>query len=131
MIFGTRKKLKSKTGSCVIKCNDGTHLHKVDKMKYLGVYLDPELSFKAHIDYVLRKVNFGIKNLYQSHNCFTHNIRKKLASQLILPILDYCDVVYQNASKSDLSPINTAFNRLAHLSSDVLSLLITAQCMNN
>ena len=37
MIFGTREKLKSNPISCVLTCNDGTPLHKVDKIKYLGV----------------------------------------------------------------------------------------------
>ena len=32
--------------------------------------------------------------------------------QLILPLFDYCDVVYQNASKTDLVPLTTAYNRL-------------------
>ncbi len=35
-----------------------------------------------------------------------------LATQLILPIMDYCDVIYQNAHKSDLASLNTAYNRL-------------------
>ena len=112
MIFGTRQKLKSNPGSCVIICNHGTSLHKVDKIKYLGVWLDSELSFKSHINHVLRKVNFGINVLHRSRNCFTCSVRKKIASQLILPILDYCDVVYQNAFKSYLVPLNTAHNRL-------------------
>ena len=43
MISGTRQKLKSNPSSCVITCNDGTPLHKVDKIKYLGVWLDSKL----------------------------------------------------------------------------------------
>ena len=89
IIFGTRQKLKSKPGSCVITCNDGSSLHKVDKIKYLGVWLDTELSFKLHIKQVLRKVNFGINVLYRARNCFTYSVCIKLASQLILPIIDY------------------------------------------
>lgn len=104
IIFGTIQKLKSKSGSCVINCNDGFSLHKVDKIKYLGVWLDTELSFTLHIEQVLRKVNFGINILYRARNCFTRSVRIKLASQLILPIIDYCDVVYQNAFNADLVP---------------------------
>ncbi len=40
------------------------------------------------------------------------SIGKKIAAQLKLPIMDYCDTVYQNAHKSDLVPLNTACNRL-------------------
>lgn len=112
MLFGTRQKLKSNPSSCVINCNDGSPLHKVDTFKYLGVWLDSELTFKPHINQLLRKVNFGINMLYRSRNCFSFNVRKKLATQLILPIIDYGDVIYQSAHKSDLTSLNVAYNRL-------------------
>lgn len=108
MIFGSREKLKSNSTFCVVSCIDGTPLHKVDHIKYLGVWLDSELSFKSHINHV----NIGIGTLYRSQKCFTYSVRKKLASQLILPFIDYCDVVYQTASKSDLAPLNIACNRV-------------------
>lgn len=44
------------------------------QFKYLGLWLDPELRFKPHIDYVLKKVYFGIGVLYQSRNSFTLNV---------------------------------------------------------
>ena len=112
MIFGSKHKLKSISDTCVITCNDGTPLHRVDKFKYLGVWLDPTLSFKSHISHLLRKVHFGLNVLYKSKNSFTRSIRKKLITQLIFPILDYCDVVYHNASNSDLAPLNIVYNRI-------------------
>lgn len=112
MIFGSRQKLKSKACSCAVLCKDSTILQKVDAIKYLGVWLDSELSFKSHINHVLRKVNMGINTLYRSRSCFSYSVRKKLVSQLILPFFDYCDVVYQTAAKSDLESLNTAYNRI-------------------
>ncbi len=76
MIFGTKQKLKSKPGSCVINCNDGSPLHKVNSSKYLGVWLDSELTFKPHLNHLLRKVNFGINMLYHSRNCFSFSVCK-------------------------------------------------------
>ena len=75
MIFGTRQKLKSEPDSCIITCSDCTPLLQVEKFKYLGVWLDSELSFKPHIDHVLRKVNYGINVLYRSRNCFTQSVQ--------------------------------------------------------
>ncbi len=40
------------------------------------------------------------------------SIWKKIAEELLLPIMDHCDTVYQNALKSDLASLNTAYNRL-------------------
>ena len=112
MIFGSNSKLKSISDSCKISCNDGTILQNVDKVKYLGVWLDSTMTFKTHIDYVVRKVNCRINMLYRSRNCFTYSVRKKLAMQLIFPILDYCDVVYISASKSVLAPLTKVYNRI-------------------
>lgn len=112
MIFGSRYKLNSKTCSCVISCKDGTPLHRVDTIKYLGVWLDSKLSFKPHINHVLRKVNVGMSILHRSRNCFSYSVRKKLVVQLIFPFFDYCDVVYQTALKSDLVSLNSAYNRI-------------------
>ncbi len=110
MIFGSRQKLASKSSSCAILCKYGTSL--LETIKYLGVWLDSELSIKSHINHILHKINFGISTLHRSRNSFSYSVRKKLASQIILPILDYCDVVYQTASNVDLAPLNTAYNRL-------------------
>ena len=112
MVFGTRQSLKSKSNNLIIKCNDDTLLHRVDQIKYLGLWLDSELSFKLHIEHISRKINFGTSVLFRSRNCFTLNIRQKLASQLILPFFDYADVVYQTASKTNLLPLTTAYNNL-------------------
>ena len=112
MVFGTKHNLKSKSNNLIITCNDGMNLHRVEHFKYLGLWLDSELTFKPHTDSILRKINFGISVLFRSQNCFTLNVRRKLALQLILPFFDYADVVYLNTSKTNLRPLNTAYNRL-------------------
>jgi len=113
MVFGTRCTLKAKTNNLIITCNDGTSLNEVDKVKYLGLWLDSELTFKSHIDYLLHKINFATCVLFRSRNCFTLSVRN---TQLILPFFDYADVVYQNASKTSLLPLNTAYNALCRFS---------------
>ncbi len=100
MIFGTKRMIKLKSNNLKIMCNDGTYLHRVNQIKHLGLWLDPELSFKPHIDYILHKVNFGISVLYRSKKIFLLMFEKKLALQLILPFFDYADVVYQNTTKN-------------------------------
>lgn len=84
---------------------DGMALQRVQHMKRPGLRLDTELSLKCDINYIVKKINLGIGVLYQSRNCFSFTVRKKLALQLILPILDYADVVHQAASKSFFSKI--------------------------
>lgn len=59
MIFGNRQKLKSKTGTCLVTCNDATLYIKLIILNILA-FGYCKLSFKSHIDHVLRKVNLGI-----------------------------------------------------------------------
>ena len=120
MLFGTKQHLSSKTinQSLNITCLDGSQLQRVDHIKYLGLWLDSELSFKCHIDNIVRKINFSSGVLHRNRKCFTLTIRKKLVLQLILPIMDYADVVYQTAPKTNLHPLNTTFNRLCRFALD-------------
>ncbi len=107
MIFGTKRMIKLKSNNVNVMM-----VHTCIERINLGVWLDPELSFKPHIDCILRKVNFGISVLYRSKKCFSFNVRKKLALQLILPFFDYADVVYQNTTKTNLLLLTTAYNKL-------------------
>lgn len=86
-MFGYRQKLKSKICSCVVSCKDVTPLDKVDIFKYLGIWLDSELSFKLHINHILHKIYFRISILHRSQNSFSYSVHKKLDSQLICPML--------------------------------------------
>lgn len=95
-----------------IYCLDGSKLTNVNTFKYLGVWLDNELSFSAHIDSVTKKVNCILGQLYRSANCFTLPVRKRIITQLVLPIIDYADIVYQNTSHTNLSPLYVTFNSL-------------------
>ncbi len=49
---------------------------------------------------------------YWNRNCFVFTVRKRLISQLILPIMDFGDIVYQTAAKTTLRPLSTIYNRL-------------------
>lgn len=60
---------------------------------YSGVWIDSEITFKPHIDHVMKILNFGFGVLYRSRHCFIFNGKKRLLSQLILPIMDCADIV--------------------------------------
>lgn len=50
--------------------------------------------------------------LLRSSNCFTQEVRTKIISQLILPIIDSADVVYCVTFDSFLKPLNVLFRTL-------------------
>ena len=98
--------------SLSFKFSDGTPLEVVEEFKYLGLWLDPQLSFKTHINSTIQKINYSLKVLYRSIHCFTLQTRTRIISQLILPILDYGDIVYQNTTDTILYPLNVTYHNL-------------------
>ena len=98
--------------SLSLQFSGGSPIETVKEFKYLGLWLDCQLSFKTHINSVVQKINYSLKILYCSIQCFTLQIRKRIITQLILPILDYGDTVYQNTTETNLYPLNVTYNNL-------------------
>ena len=112
MLFATRSASLNQGNNLSLKFLDDTPLKQVDEFKYLGLWLDSQLSFRCHINSVVKKINCNLRILYRSINCFTQLIRLRIVSQLIFPLLDYADVVYQNTSESNLKPLTVVFNNI-------------------
>lgn len=110
MLFGTRHSLQSANLS--ITFDNGSLMLRETAVKYLGVWLDPELNFKPHIDYIIKSTYSCLMPLYRSSGCFSQQVRKKIITQLIFPIIDYGDIVYQNTYEKYLKPLNVLFNTL-------------------
>ncbi len=70
------------------------------------------LPFKPHIDYIVKKAYGCLASLYRSINCFTFPVRKRLILQLILPLVDCADIVYQNTPDTHLKPLTVLFHSL-------------------
>ncbi len=89
-------------------------VHHLTKLNYLNIVvyeLTPSLVLSPTLIILLKK-QMALGSLYRSINCFTFEIRKRLISQLILPIIDYVDTVYQNTTETNLNPLNVLFNSL-------------------
>lgn len=95
-----------------IKSLDEIALQKVEKFKYLGLWLDSQLSFKSHINSITKKTYGRLKSLYRSVECFSLQVRKRITTQLLLPVLDYADVIYSNTPETNLRPLNVLYNSL-------------------
>lgn len=91
---------------------DGTVLEKNEEFKYLGLWLDSQLSFKPHINSITKKIFGCLKSLYCSVDYFSQEVQKRIEVQLIFPILDYSDVVYGNTFETNLIPLDVLYNSL-------------------
>lgn len=112
ILFPTRSATQNQVNNLSLRFLDDTQLLQVDELKYLGIWLDSQLSFRCHINSVVKKINCNLRILFRSINCFTQRIRLRIVSQLIFPILDYADVVYQNTSETNLKVLNVIFNNI-------------------
>ena len=84
----------------------GNHLHlilngdilkQVPVTKYLGVYIDQHLTWNTHVEYVLNRIR---EKLYCINRLkpFSSKMLQLLYRAYIMPILDYCDVVWSPTS---------------------------------
>ena len=116
MLFGT----KSQVDRCVnLKVKHGQkELERVSTFKYLGVKLDPNLSFKDHVQYIRGKVVPKIKLLGHVSTFLDLETRLSLYKSLVLPIFDYADTVYNCLSQQDSYSLqkmqNCAMRRILH-----------------
>ena len=99
MLFGTRSQL-SKLSDVKVYAGQ-SELERVESFKYLGVVLDPNLTFSQHIEYLKSKTLSKISLLGRARYFVDHDTSVMLYKTLILPYYDYCDFVYHCLSQKD------------------------------
>ena len=79
---------------------------RVYQVKYLGVMLDPYLSWNAHIDNIGRKISAKLGMLHKAHKVIPRESCLTLYNAMTLSIFDYCVVVWDSCSKADQEYLN-------------------------
>ncbi len=86
MLFGTHQTCK-KYNNVMIRFGE-TNIKRVEELKYLGMMLDPQLTFSAHVNYIRKKTLGKIKLLGRLSYVISQNLAASLYTSLILPIYD-------------------------------------------
>ena len=76
---------------------NGDTLRQVSSTKYLGIHIDQHLTWNTHIDYILNRVR-GKLYCINRLRPVSPKILRLLYQAYIMPILDYCDVVWSPCS---------------------------------
>ena len=71
-----------------------THLVPCESAKNLGVVLDSSLSFRSHIDSIVKTCNFHICNLYMIKVFVNRKSLVTLVHSLIVSRVDYCNSLF-------------------------------------
>ena len=78
---------------------NGQSIEVVIEYKYLGVKLDCNLNFTSNTQYIFSKLNKRIHMLGRARTIVNSDICLYLYNQLILPVLDYADFIYDGLSQ--------------------------------
>ena len=80
-------------------------LKSSEEVKYLGVTVDRQLTWKEHIDRVRKKCISGLSLLYKVKSALPFKMKQQLFESFIQPHLDYCAVVWAECSKESATKL--------------------------
>ena len=141
VLFGTGSRLANTNLSVNI---DGKELTRVAEYKYLGVILDESLSWNAHVNYLISKVSKRLGILGRTRGSISMHTADIIYRSFILPVLDYCDTVWnccgrinagyieklQRLAARIIMQTNSSDEALAHLRYDTLGLRRETHALN-
>ena len=79
---------------------ENTELTQVDCTKGLGLYIDSDLSWKSHINYLSKVLSKNTRILNKLKHIFPTQILLIIYSTLITPYLNYGILVWGNATQN-------------------------------
>ena len=94
---------------------NGLALERCSSYKYLGLYIDENLTWKNHIKHVCQKVSKICGIISKLRHCVNIHLLKTVYYALGYSYLRYCNIVWGNASKHILKPLITLQNRILRI----------------
>ena len=92
-----------------------TQLVPCEPTKNLCVVLDSSLSFRSHIDSIVKTCNFHIRNLYMIKDFVNRKILVTLVHASIVSKMDYCNSLFIGLPIVILKKVQSVLNRAARL----------------
>ena len=75
---------------------DAKVINRVNKTKFLGVFIDENLTWKENIKYITTKLSKSIAIMYRTSVMLNKNSIRLLYCTLFLPYLSYCVEIWRN-----------------------------------
>ena len=92
MLFHTRqKRVNIDENSIVI---DGNIIPFATNIMFLGINIDNDLTWKAHINYITTKISKGVGVLLRLSKELSYNILILIYNTILLPYLTYCCITW-------------------------------------
>ena len=112
MLFGSHHKLKD--AQLNISLNK-VMLEQVQVFKYLGLYFDPHLKWKAHIDKTTSKISQRLGIVKRIRQYIDQGTMNMLYNAIVLPHIDYCCPIWSTAADKHVNKIQILQNHVARV----------------
>ena len=94
---------------------DNQNIKETPTTKFLGVYIGSKLDWKTHISYVGGKIARGIGVLIKARKYFNNDCMINLYNAFIFPYLMYCNQIWGNTYKTNLSKLQVLQNKAVRI----------------
>ena len=94
---------------------NGRNIERVRVVKYLGVFIDENLNWSDHINYVISRVSSLTGILSRNKAILPMKCKNDIYFALVHSTLIYCIEAYGNVCKSVINPLVVKCNRLLRL----------------
>lgn len=92
---------------------NGTPIEKVESHKHLGLYITQNFTWGHHIGCTLVKASRRVHLISQVRHLLPRRSLCSLYSNMVLPIIEYCDVIYDNCTLRDSLALENIQRRAA------------------
>ena len=97
---------------------DSSTIHPSQSLKTLGVIVDKNLTWEAHVSTVIRRCYACICGLSKFSRRLTESVKKRLIEALVFPHLMYCLTVWGSCSKDQRYRVQKVINHCARIVKD-------------
>ena len=87
------------------------NIKMVNSSKYLGLMVDSHISWSEHVDALSKKVSSRIGLMSRIRNYLDSSTSKLIYNPIVLPLFDYCDVVWDCCNASSKVKLQNLQNR--------------------
>ena len=115
MLISSRQRLATIDNRNLTVQINGQQLTTVDKCKHLGVIIDKHLTWNENIEYTRKKALKGLHMLKRAKPFLPRDILKTVYSAIVLPHLQYCNIVWGNCGLTSASRLQIIQNRSARI----------------
>ena len=104
-LFHSQKKKRLITNGLPMLYIDNFEIVRESITKFLGIFIDGNLTWKNHIEHVCTKVSKSIRIMYKSRNILSKRLMKQLYFSFIYSYLNYANITWASTNKSNLISI--------------------------